>query len=268
VNKAGADLLASAEHHAGARIYVRIMTRLRQHEQAYATLQAALADSAAILPVLKEQVEKEGVTGISDAKWRENQRHTRMETARNGMTGALQELGGAVNAYFTPEERLTFAHFVESKRVGMNAADLEKFAIPLAESAALADQESHWRFDLIMQQAALPNFYSSVRPMLTCSAVAVASPNWLHRWSSSLTQCRRRSEASRCSTLPTPIVPLATSRTNSASCPISLMAASTQPARRATSSCCWRDSRRNSSATRRIGAAPTASRHGVCRRPR
>jgi tetratricopeptide (TPR) repeat protein len=164
VNKAGADLLASAEHHAGARIYVRVMTRLRQHEQAYATLQTALADSAATLPVLKEQVEKEGVTGISDAQWRENQRHTRMETARTGMTGALQELGGDVNTYFTPEERFAFAHFAESKRAGMSAGDLEKFAIPLAESAALADQEAHWRFDLIMQQAALPNLYSNVRP--------------------------------------------------------------------------------------------------------
>jgi predicted Zn-dependent protease len=166
VSKAGADLLARAEHHAGARIYVRTMTRLRQHEQAYATLQKALADSTATLPVLKEQVEKVGVTGISDAKWRENQRHTRMETARNGMTGALQELGSAVNTYFTPEERLTFAHFAESKRDGMSAADLEKFAVPLAESAALADQEARWRFDLIMQQAALPNFYSNVNPFI------------------------------------------------------------------------------------------------------
>jgi len=166
VNKAGTDLLASTEHHAGVRIYVRIMTRLRQHEQAYATLQKALADSTATLPVLKEQIEKEGVTGMTDAKWRENQRRTRIETARNGMAGALQELGSTVNTYFTPEERLTFAHFAESKRVGMNAADLEKFAIPLAESAALADQEAHWRFDPIMQQAALPSFYSNVRPFI------------------------------------------------------------------------------------------------------
>jgi predicted Zn-dependent protease len=166
VNKAGADLLANAEHHAGMRIYVRIMTRLRQHEQAYATLQKALADSAATLPVLKEQVKKEGVTGISDAQWRDHQRRVRMEAARNGMTGALQELGSAVNTYFTPEERLSFAHFAESKRAGMNAADLEQFAVPLSESAALADQEARWRFDLMMQQAALPNFYSNVRPFI------------------------------------------------------------------------------------------------------
>jgi tetratricopeptide (TPR) repeat protein len=142
------------------------MTRLRQHEQAYATLQKALADSEATLPVLKDQIERAGLTGITDAKWRENQRRIRIDTARNGMTGALKELGSAVNAYFTPEERLAFAHFAESKRAGMHADDVEKFAIPLAESAALADQEAHWRFDVIMQRAALPNFYSNVRPFV------------------------------------------------------------------------------------------------------
>jgi predicted Zn-dependent protease len=166
VNKAGVDLLASSTHHAGARIYVRIMTRLRQHEQAYATLQKALSESTATLPVLKEQVEKNGVTGLTDAQWREHQRSVRMESARNGMTGALQELGNVANLYFTPEERLAFAHFVEAKRAGMNAADLDKFAIPLAESAALADQEAHWRFDLMMLQAKMPNFFSSVRPLV------------------------------------------------------------------------------------------------------
>jgi tetratricopeptide (TPR) repeat protein len=166
VNRAGADLLASAEHHAGARIYVRIMTRLRQHEQAYATLQKALADSTATLPVLKEQIEKEGVSGITDAQWRENQRRMRIETARSGMAVVLREMGGAVNTYFTPEERPTFTHFAESKRAGINIADLDRFAIPLAESAALADQEAHWRFESIMQQATLPNFYSNVQPFV------------------------------------------------------------------------------------------------------
>ncbi|MGA2906043.1 MAG: hypothetical protein ABSD98_19630, partial [Candidatus Korobacteraceae bacterium] len=39
VNKAGADLLASSDHLTGLRTYVRIMTRLRRQEAAYATLQ-------------------------------------------------------------------------------------------------------------------------------------------------------------------------------------------------------------------------------------
>jgi hypothetical protein len=48
----------------------------------------------------------------------------------------------------------------------MTAADLEKFAIPLAESAALADQEARWRFELLMQQAAQLNHYANERPFI------------------------------------------------------------------------------------------------------
>ena len=73
-------------------------------------------------------------------------RRNRIEIARTGMSSALTEMGNTVNTYFTPEERLSFAQFAEAKRSGMNLDDLEKFAIPLAESASLADQEAKWRF--------------------------------------------------------------------------------------------------------------------------
>ena len=238
VNKAGTDLLASAEHHAGARVYVRIMTRLRQHEQAYASLQKALADSEATLPVLKDQIERAGLTGITDAKWRENQRRIRIDTARNGMAGALQELGSAVNTYFTPEERLAFAHFAESKREGMHADDVEKFAIPLAESASLADQEAHWRFDVIMQRAACRTSTATCVPLLSCSVVVGASQNWLRRWNSSRELCRPHSEARLCSMLPMPGVPPVTNKTNFVSYPTSRMAVSTTSEHSATSSYC------------------------------
>ncbi len=158
-SKAGPDLLASAEHQPGAKIYVRIMTRLRQQEAAFATLQRALDDSAANLPILKEQMERQGIAGMTDATWRENTHRARIETARTSMMGALQEMGSAVNTYFTPEERLAFARFAESKRSGMSLSDLEAFAIPLAASAALADQEARWRFESMMQRAGQPNFY-------------------------------------------------------------------------------------------------------------
>jgi len=166
VSKAGPDLLAGAEHHAGANAYVRIMTRLRQHEQAYVTLQKALDESAASLPVLKEQMEKQGITGMTDAQWRENTRRTRTETARTGMASALQEMGSAVNTYFTPEERLAFAHFAESKRSGMTPDDVGMYAVPLAVSAVLADQEARWRFEWMMQRAGMPNSYTNTQPLI------------------------------------------------------------------------------------------------------
>ena len=166
VAKAGPDLLATADHHPGARIYVRIMTRLRQHDAAFTALQKALEDSTANLPVLKEQVEKVGVAGLTDAQWREHVRLTRMQTGRTGMQSALQEMGNTVNTYFTPEEHMAFAHFAESKRVGMSRDDLEKFAIPLAEAAALADQEARWRFEWMLQGAQQRNSYPNTAPFI------------------------------------------------------------------------------------------------------
>jgi tetratricopeptide (TPR) repeat protein len=162
VSTAGSDLLATGENDSGVKGYVRILTRLRQHEQAYAVLQKALEDSKAELPVLKEQVTRQGVTGLTDAQWRENTRRKRMETARNEMENALQELGSTVNTYFTPEERLSFAQFAESKRTGMSLDDVQKFAIPLAVNAALADQEARWRFELMMQWG--PSLNHGVNP--------------------------------------------------------------------------------------------------------
>ena len=162
VSRAGSDLLAAGENDSGLKTYVRIMTRLRRHEQAYGTLQKAVEDSKADLPVLKEQVAKQGITGLTDSQWRENTRRKRMETARNGMESALQEMGSVVDRYFTPEERLTFVSFAESKRKGMSLEDVEKFAIPLAVNAALADQEARWRFELLMQWG--PSQVHSVNP--------------------------------------------------------------------------------------------------------
>lgn len=166
VAKAAADLLAEGDQQNGARIYVRIMTRLRQHETAYAKLQKALDDSSANLPVLKEQVAKQGFSGITDAQWRENVRRNRIETARNGMEACLGEMGAAVNTYFTPEERLAFAQFAESKHRIMLPDDAEKFAIPLAVSANLGDQEARWRLEALMHRASLPNQYPNIQPFV------------------------------------------------------------------------------------------------------
>ncbi|HXJ88463.1 MAG TPA: BTAD domain-containing putative transcriptional regulator [Candidatus Binatia bacterium] len=166
VSKAAADLLATGENDSGVKTYVRILTRLRQHERAYATLEKGLEDSETELPVVKEQVEKQGVTGLTDARWRENLRRRRIETARHEMESALQELGRTVSSYFTPEERLTFAEFADSTRSGMSLDDVERFAIPLATNADLADQEARWRFELMMQWGPRPNHHVNTQPLI------------------------------------------------------------------------------------------------------
>ena len=166
VSKAGTDLLAEAASHEGAKTYVRIMTRLRQQQAAYATLQKALEESAASLPVLKQQVEKQGVAGLTDVQWRENVRQSRIQTGRSGMENALHEMGTAVNTYFTPEERLAFAQFADSIRSAMSIDDVDRFAIPLAVNATLAEQEARWRFEVLMRRAGETNRYLNFQPLV------------------------------------------------------------------------------------------------------
>jgi predicted Zn-dependent protease len=166
IQAASDDLLALSENESRAKTYVRIMTRLRQHEPACTILQKALADAASSLPVLKEQVARQGISGLTDEKWRNHMHEMRIQSARNSMTAALMEMGSAVNTYFTPEERLNFAHFAESLRAGMNAEDVDKFAIPLARSANLSEQEARWEFEVLMHEPNALGNYSLQRSLV------------------------------------------------------------------------------------------------------
>jgi len=150
VGAAGDELLAAPENHDGAKIYVRLMTRLRQHENAYATLRNAMNAASNSLPVLKDQVEKSGISGISDRQWRERVLATRQESARTGMRAALVEIGSTVAQYFTPEEKVTFSSFAQTLRAPMPAGTASELAIPLVQAAGLADREAAWRYELMM----------------------------------------------------------------------------------------------------------------------
>lgn len=145
----GDELLASQENHEAAKTYVRVMTRLRQQDKAYAKLENAMNAASNSLPVLKEQVAKQGIAGVSGREWREHVLATRKQNARSGMRVALTEMGATVSRYFTPEQRVTFAAFVETLRAPLSDADLREFAIPLAQAAGLAEQEASWRYGLV-----------------------------------------------------------------------------------------------------------------------
>jgi tetratricopeptide (TPR) repeat protein len=164
---AGADLLADGDNLSGAKTYVRIMTRLRQHGTAYERMSTALSDASSELNLVEQQVAKQGVLGITDQQWRTRTRVSRVQTARNGMVAVMQEMGNTINRYSTPEERLAFASFAEAKRRDMDLGDVEEFAIPLAEASALADQEARWRFEVMMSQAR-PNgrYYAQMQALI------------------------------------------------------------------------------------------------------
>ena len=154
VNTAGADLLVAPEQQSGARVYARITTRLLQQEKAYSTLQSALADASALLPVLREQLARQGIAAITDREWRNRTQENRIRSARDSMRSALSEMGATVSTYFTPEEKVAFAKFAETKRTGMSQADVDAFSIPLVQSAGLAELEARWRYELMMDKGA------------------------------------------------------------------------------------------------------------------
>jgi predicted Zn-dependent protease len=157
VTSLGAELLASTDNHAGAKLYTRILTRLRQQETAYATLQNAYSGASSSLPVIKEQIAKEGISAVKDSEWRQRQKEIRMENAREGMHLALVEMGSSAARYFTPEEKVSFAQFAEKLRGSTMPRSLaESFAIPLAESAGLAEKEAAWRYESLMTESKLP----------------------------------------------------------------------------------------------------------------
>jgi tetratricopeptide (TPR) repeat protein len=166
---ADADLLANGDFLNGAKTYVRIMTRLRQHDKAYDRMSTALSDAASEVNIVEQQVARQGIGAITDRQWRVRTTLSRTETAGAGMTAIMQEMGNTVNTYFTPEEKITFASFAEAKRKDkdMDTAGVASFLIPLAETAGLADQEAHWSFEVMMSRAnPKSNYYPQMQALI------------------------------------------------------------------------------------------------------
>jgi cellulose synthase operon protein C len=150
VHAAGSDLLASPEFHDDAKLYARLMTRLRRQDEAYSTLRAAVTAASSSLPVVKQQVAKEGIAAVTDKEWRERTLKNRIDNARNGLQGALIEMGATVALYFTPEEKVSFALFAQKLRDPMRAEEANLYAFPLVHSAGLAELEARWRYEWMM----------------------------------------------------------------------------------------------------------------------
>ncbi len=161
VSVAGDELLASTENHEGAKLYARVMTRLRQHETAYARLQNAMMSASSSLPVVERQVAKQGIAAVSDKQWRERVLETRKQNARVGMRAALGEVGASVARYYTPEEKAGFVAFAETVRSGMSDTDARDFAVPLAAATGLAEVETEWRYFLLMNYSNNQTIFAS-----------------------------------------------------------------------------------------------------------
>jgi predicted Zn-dependent protease len=148
VAAAGSDLLAGWENHSGARLYVRLSTRLRMQEAAFNRLESAVNDASA-LPLWSRDAGKKGLDAITDKEWRANVLHQRVNAARAGMAACMVEMGSAVRQYFTPEEKVEFLRLVEKKNSQMNRQDALTYLLPLAEKAELAELQARLMFEAL-----------------------------------------------------------------------------------------------------------------------
>jgi tetratricopeptide (TPR) repeat protein len=158
------DLLANSDNHAGAQIYTRIMTRLRQQEAAYLKLQAALS-GAKQLPPLSQQIAKNGLEAVTNTELRKNLLATRTSNARNGMVACMREMGTAVKRYFTPEERVIFAKSLEGRNATMTRGDAYDFLLPAAEKAAISELQVKF-LDAMLMAKPNGNFSTSALEQL------------------------------------------------------------------------------------------------------
>ena len=148
VSVAGDDLLANSDNHAGAQVYTRIMTRLRQQEAAYQRLQAGVA-GAQQLPSLAQQVGKNGLDAVTNAELRKNLLLTRTSNAHSGMAACMREMGTVAAKYFTPEEKLAMARALDAKNAALSREQAYEYLMPLAEKAGFAE----FQVKLLYEQA-------------------------------------------------------------------------------------------------------------------
>jgi len=66
---------------------------------------------------------------------------------------AFLDLGKAINAYFTPEEKLGFQAFLQQIQPPFSQAERETLAVPLAEAARLPDFEESLRLSIVARDA-------------------------------------------------------------------------------------------------------------------
>ena len=143
---AGNDLFAEPEYSSGGQIYARVMARLREHDAAYARLHSAWQAAAAKGGEAEGGEESEA----SQASLR----------ALSGFRSALEELGDAVNRYFSPEEKASFSAFLEKQRATATVDELAQTLLPLVQHAGSADLEARWRLEVLLARPSHPSNWS------------------------------------------------------------------------------------------------------------
>ena len=110
---AGSGIFDSYRHQRLIGSYARIMARVRRHEAAFSKLE-------------------------SSSRGKTN--GPAMELFRGG----LEQMASAVKLFYTPEEKMGFAQFLERERSRFVADAFEEYLMPVARNAGLVELEVRW----------------------------------------------------------------------------------------------------------------------------
>jgi len=145
----------------GAVVYLRLMTRLRKYEAGLAALDAArkAAEVSTNSPsVVVEQVEKHGLASVTDSEWRKRRAEQRDQTAQQRFERSVMEMGRTAEAYFSPEEKQSFARLVDARFSAEHlnsetGQDGRSKWIAVSAAAGIKDEEAKLRSEVLLEES-------------------------------------------------------------------------------------------------------------------
>jgi cellulose synthase operon protein C len=162
---AGKDLLVGSENQSGARMYARLLTRMRQLDIAYSRMMQADRDAG--IPIASPKS-----LSATEAQLLARDMQMRRASAHAGLRAALKEIGNTVNRYYTPEERLRYRQFLAIKRTSMTTPQVMDLIFPMAEGVDTS-LEARYRLESLLyswsgrdyeqQRAANPSAFTSLQ---------------------------------------------------------------------------------------------------------
>jgi hypothetical protein len=145
---ASADGPPQGDGQSGAVLYARILARNGEAGRALAMLTAArqAAEVSATSPsVLAAELARENISGDEAESFRQNFAKQRRQTADQNLAAAVEALGGAVQTYYTPEQKQEFALALDKLHDTALPNANPGLALQAATAAGLADREAEWR---------------------------------------------------------------------------------------------------------------------------
>ncbi len=143
VDLAGTGLFTSPDASTGAITYARIGTRLGHADDVLRTLNRIGKASGASITfpaALAAELAENGSTPAEIAAQRNEYLAEHRHTAEARLHAALATVGAVVENYYTPEQKLAYAHTLDA----LHATDPVQ-AIAAASSAGFAEKEAAWR---------------------------------------------------------------------------------------------------------------------------